>query len=39
MSQLKPGERALSVVVESSKWIKAGLALERTGTSAEEGPR
>jgi len=29
LPQLAPGERALSVVVESSKWIKAGLALEK----------
>ncbi|MFF4402723.1 3-oxoacyl-[acyl-carrier-protein] synthase III C-terminal domain-containing protein [Streptomyces sp. NPDC001480] len=29
LARLAPGERALSVVVESSKWIKAGLALER----------
>ncbi|MFD7033107.1 3-oxoacyl-ACP synthase III family protein [Streptomyces sp. NPDC059917] len=29
MPGLEPGRRALSVTVESSKWIKAGLALEK----------
>jgi 3-oxoacyl-[acyl-carrier-protein] synthase-3 len=40
LDRLAPGERALSVVVESSKWIKAGLALERpAGPGDEGGPR
>ncbi|MFD7557859.1 MULTISPECIES: 3-oxoacyl-ACP synthase III family protein [unclassified Streptomyces] len=30
--ELGPGERALALVVESSKWIKAGLALEKEDT-------
>ncbi|NED88367.1 3-oxoacyl-ACP synthase III family protein [Streptomyces sp. SID11233] len=39
MNRLEPGERAVSVVVESSKWIKAGLALERSATdSRAEAP-
>ncbi|MFF2383519.1 3-oxoacyl-[acyl-carrier-protein] synthase III C-terminal domain-containing protein [Streptomyces sp. NPDC058108] len=39
MDRLAPGERALSVVVESSKWIKAGLALRRPAAGpGEEGP-
>lgn len=29
LDRLAPGERALAVSVESSKWIKTGLALER----------
>ncbi|MEV5205177.1 3-oxoacyl-ACP synthase III family protein [Streptomyces sp. NPDC053720] len=29
--QMSSGERALAVVVESSKWIRAGLALEKHG--------
>ncbi|MFD1277101.1 hypothetical protein ACFQ51_50655 [Streptomyces kaempferi] len=37
MDRLAPGERALSVVVESSKWVKAGLALERPADPGEEG--
>lgn len=37
LPQLEPGERALSVVVESSKWIKAGLALERPSRPGEAG--
>ncbi|MFG3055845.1 3-oxoacyl-ACP synthase III family protein [Kitasatospora sp. NPDC048239] len=28
LPQLAPGERALAIAVESSKWIKAGFALE-----------
>lgn len=38
LARLAPGERAVSVVVESSKWIKAGLALERPGTLGEAEP-
>ncbi|WP_128382083.1 3-oxoacyl-[acyl-carrier-protein] synthase III C-terminal domain-containing protein [Streptomyces cavernae] len=38
LDSMAPGERALSVVVESSKWIKAGLALERLA-GPEEGGR
>ncbi|NEC05885.1 3-oxoacyl-ACP synthase III family protein [Streptomyces sp. SID7909] len=30
--ELRPGDRALALVVESSKWIKAGLALEKEDT-------
>ncbi|MFJ9567882.1 3-oxoacyl-[acyl-carrier-protein] synthase III C-terminal domain-containing protein [Streptomyces fuscichromogenes] len=34
--RLEPGGRALAAVVESSKWIKAGLALERPATGRTE---
>jgi 3-oxoacyl-[acyl-carrier-protein] synthase-3 len=27
---MMPGDRALGVAIESSKWIEAGFALERT---------
>ncbi|WP_405876786.1 3-oxoacyl-ACP synthase [Streptomyces sp. NBC_01384] len=37
LAQLEPGQRALSVVVESSKWIKAGLALERPARPVPAG--
>ncbi|MEV0598842.1 3-oxoacyl-ACP synthase III family protein [Streptomyces sp. NPDC050315] len=29
LPDLRPGQRALSLVVESSNWLKAGIALER----------
>ncbi|MDG4860561.1 3-oxoacyl-ACP synthase III family protein, partial [Streptomyces sp. T-3] len=35
--QLQAGERALAVTVESSKWIKAGLALEKAGAPERPG--
>ncbi|MHC0430220.1 3-oxoacyl-ACP synthase III family protein [Streptomyces sp. O3] len=38
MPQLAYGERALTVAVESSKWIKAGLALEKPVTTGLVDP-
>jgi 3-oxoacyl-[acyl-carrier-protein] synthase-3 len=29
LAKMEPGDRALSIAIESSKWIKAGFALER----------
>jgi 3-oxoacyl-[acyl-carrier-protein] synthase-3 len=32
LALMQPGERAAGVSIEASKWIRAGYALEMTGT-------
>ncbi|KJY42847.1 3-oxoacyl-ACP synthase [Streptomyces sp. NRRL B-1568] len=34
LPELAPGQRALAIAVESSKWIKSGLGLQKTGEGA-----
>jgi 3-oxoacyl-[acyl-carrier-protein] synthase III len=34
LARLGPGQRAVGISIESSKWIKSGFALEHTGTPA-----
>jgi 3-oxoacyl-[acyl-carrier-protein] synthase III len=36
LPELEEGQRALAIAVESSKWIKAGLGLEKVGPGSRE---